>query len=507
MIASSSQDCFIRVHRIDKIEENEKILRKENTFSLNIENSRNDYRIFLETVLSGHEGWVSQVRWTSLNGSLGLLSASMDKTMIIWQPSTLSLSGIWMESVRVGEVGGNTLGFLGCALSPSLNMIVGYSFNGALHCWKRIDNLWQPYVVMSGHFDEVTDIAWEPEGKFILSCSADQTTRLHSIWSRNGAESWHELARPQIHGYDIKCLAMIDRHSFASGADEKVVRVFKATKCFANSLKKISKVDIWSEINSEETAHSASVPTLGLSNCAVNEPQQIGHQFKPEILETIPTEETLLQNTLWPEAHKLYGHVFEIFSLAASNDHRLLASASKASKAEHADIILWDLTQAKQIGRLSGHQLTVTRIRFSSDDRYIVSASRDRTWSLFQRQAMGDDYKRIAFSDKTNGIHSRIIWDIAFTYDIQYFCSVSRDKTAAFWAIQPDQWDSGSTLGPVSACGQPLLLTDSITAVDICKMTFSHNYLVALGLENGSICIYLWNKCSLWRHLLALNDR
>lgn len=54
-----------------------------------------------------------------------------------------------------------------------------------------------------------------------------------------------------------------------------------------------------------------------------------------------PTEEDLVQNTLWPEVQKLYGHGYEIYSLAASHDGNLLASACKATKPEHAAIIIW----------------------------------------------------------------------------------------------------------------------------------------------------------------------
>ena len=48
-----------------------------------------------------------------------LLTASMDKTMMVWEQTeeadTEDTDQVWMEKVRVGEVGGNTLGFLGAA--------------------------------------------------------------------------------------------------------------------------------------------------------------------------------------------------------------------------------------------------------------------------------------------------------------------------------------------------------------------------------------------------------
>ena len=39
---------------------------------------------------------------------------------------------------------------------------------------------------------------------------------------------WCEIARPQVHGYDMQCLSMLSRYRLASGADEKVsVHVLK----------------------------------------------------------------------------------------------------------------------------------------------------------------------------------------------------------------------------------------------------------------------------------------
>ena len=39
---------------------------------------------------------------------------------------------------------------------------------------------------------------------------------------------WCEIARPQVHGYDMQCLSMLSRYKMASGADEKV-KVFKTS--------------------------------------------------------------------------------------------------------------------------------------------------------------------------------------------------------------------------------------------------------------------------------------
>ena len=35
--------------------------------------------------------------------------------------------------------------------------------------------------------------------------------------------TWHEIARPQIHGYDIQCISFVDEWKYVSGSDEKVI--------------------------------------------------------------------------------------------------------------------------------------------------------------------------------------------------------------------------------------------------------------------------------------------
>lgn len=174
-----------------------------------------------------------------------MLSVSIDKSIIIWAPSE---DGVWMEQVRVGEVGGNSLGFYGGKFSSDGKSIFGHSYQGGFHIWHQLannENLWSPGVIIGGHFDEVRDLAWAPNGEFLLSVSADQTTRIHAPWRRSNDESdemvtWHELARPQVHGYDMQTIAILSRYKFASGAEEKIVRTFQASANFIENFRRIT---------------------------------------------------------------------------------------------------------------------------------------------------------------------------------------------------------------------------------------------------------------------------
>jgi elongator complex protein 2 len=189
LLASCSQDCYIRLWRI-KFNQSD----SENV----IKTRGGSFGVFVDSILTGHEGWVYSVNW-SIN-SLQLLSASLDKSMIIWEldPET----NLWVDKMRVGEVGGNTLGFYGGVFSPDGNSILGHGYNGAFHVWTNNNGEWEPCVTVGGHFREVTDLAWEPRGEFLVTVSHDQTTRIHAPWSKSDRPvTWHEIARPQTrHG-------------------------------------------------------------------------------------------------------------------------------------------------------------------------------------------------------------------------------------------------------------------------------------------------------------------
>lgn len=161
----------------------------------------------------------------------------------MWAPTE---DGVWLEQVRVGEVGGNSMGFYGGKFSHDGRSIMGHSYQGGFHIWNQDEEssqLWSSNVIVGGHYGEVRDLAWDHEGGYLMTVSADQTTRLHASWLQDGADpTWHELARPQIHGYDMQALALLSRYKFASGAEEKIVRTFQAPANFIENFRHISRV-------------------------------------------------------------------------------------------------------------------------------------------------------------------------------------------------------------------------------------------------------------------------
>lgn len=71
--------------------------------------------------------------WTQ---PLQLLTASLDKTVVVWAPEDRG-DGVWLEQDRMGEVGGNTLGFYGTKFGPRGNTILAHSYTGGFHIWNR----------------------------------------------------------------------------------------------------------------------------------------------------------------------------------------------------------------------------------------------------------------------------------------------------------------------------------------------------------------------------------
>lgn len=278
------------------------------------------------------------------------------------------------------------------------------------------------------------------------------------------------------------------------------------TKLFTTNPNQLQLKSDTSKINIQKTTLCQSQWTV----CLTSFNKLLACSTLFSFLSTVPpTEETLMQNTLWPEMQKLYGHGYEVFSLCATSDGKVLASACRATNEEHAQIILWNTSTWKQIQRLTAHQLTVTQMKFSPNDQYLLSVSRDRRWAMFENRTPPNDatevcnFELVAITDKKNGVHGRIIWTCDWTHDGRYFATGSRDAKVVAW--QRNETESKTSLGPYSSLSTlEFGKNDSVTAIAFATALIDSNYLAAIGLESG--CIHICTLNTNWTTLFTIDQ-
>lgn len=243
---------------------------------------------------------------------------------------------------------------------------------------------------------------------------------------------------------------------------------------------------------------AANVPALGLSNKAITSDAPAGNPYDPSftpsatatapaagtsasILDGLPhppLEDHLCRHTLWPEHEKLYGHGYEISALAASPDSRIIATAAKASTAEHAVIRLFETHGWRELKpSLPAHALTVTALSFSDDSRRLLSVGRDRAWAVFENRA--DAWQLVERRDKA---HTRMVLGAGWAPGGGAFATAGRDKCVKVWQRGPE--DSGYV------CVCTVKFEMPVTAVDYLGCAVGGKTWLAVGEESGALWLY-----------------
>ncbi|OBT97339.1 hypothetical protein VE01_04298 [Pseudogymnoascus verrucosus] len=526
LLSSASQDKYIRLWRIHQGKElpavaaagadpaagaflpGKSLSNKAHKFVAGSE----DYSATFEALLLGHEDWIYSTAWKRRENTLQLLSASADNSLSIWEQDPSS--SVWVSVTRLGEISaqkgsttatGSTGGFWTGLWSPNGDTVVCLGKTGSWRLWNRNpeSDQWMPNFGVGGHIRSVTGVAWSRRGDYLLSTSSDQTTRLHAKWIRGGGEpTWHEMARPQIHGYDLNCIDSLGESQFVSGADEKLLRVFSEPRAVAKLLQDLCGIE---GDNVQAMPDAANMPVLGLSNKAIEAMDDDQEMEKPSehdregldpatavhkstlVMNHPPLEDHLSRNTLWPEIEKLYGHGYEISALAASHDGSLVATACKASSLDHAVIRLFDTKTWNQVSPpLTAHSLTVARLRFSADDKLLLSVGRDRQWAIFERASEGGNEYKPLYADPKG--HSRMILDAAWAPGPEYiFATAGRDKQVKLWAKRGE----GSVEGGYAHVTS-IKEDGPVTAIDFAGALLQDNRSwLAVGTEAGRLAIYL----------------
>lgn len=331
-----------------------------------------------------------------------------------------------------------------------------------------------------GHSSNVNGVSFSPDGKRLVSVSADKTLKL---WRLDGT-LLQTLDEHTDQVYSVQYSP--DGEWIASAAGDNTIKLWDKTGRVVKTF----------------TGHSATVWFVTFSNDS-------------QLLATGSQDSTV---KLWSRDGKLLttfkGHQNAVYGAAISPDQTLIASASTDGTAK-----VWR-RDGTLLTTLTGHEGAVWAVTFSPDGEWLVTTGQDKTVRLWRVSQMSQAQTR---PEKTLSGHQSAIWGVTASPDGKFFVSTSVDQTAKVWnwqgehlqtlkghqgvvwgvAISPDSqtiatagWDQTIRLWRRT---HPLVQTietaeDAITSVDFS----STGDAIASSSLNGTV--RLWQRDG---HLLA----
>ena len=245
------------------------------------------------------------------------------------------------------------------------------------------------HVALQGHSDAILSLNLNPNGKKIVSGSADKTLK---VWD---ATTGKEILTINGHEGSVKSVSYSpDGKKIVSGSADKTIKVWDAeTGKEALTLK----------------GHSDEVWTASYSP----DGKKIASGSADKTIKVWDAE-------TGKEALTLKGHDWNVTKVNFSPDGKRIVSGSWDCK-----IKIWDSNTGKEIYNIEGINWSVTSVNFSPDGLRIVSSRWDNTIQVWD----GISCKEIlSFKGHTKRIH-----DVNFSPDGMKIVSGSYDGTVKVW--------------------------------------------------------------------------
>jgi WD40 repeat protein/energy-coupling factor transporter ATP-binding protein EcfA2 len=283
--------------------------------------------------------------------------------------------------------------------------------------------------VYNGHTEGINDIAFSADGKLVLTASWDKTVRL---WD---TATGRELKKFVGYANVITADFSQDEKQILTGSEDEPVSAFSLEGSYAVG---------YSETNNANQLWDIKTLTKTYSFSYSGPPNRLPIQFSPDgkyLLASYGKEIVLSDVASGQEVQIFRGHTDGVGGVALSPDDKYVLSASADRTAR-----LWDIETGQEVQRFSGHAASVYSVAFSSDGRRILTGGADGTVLLWDIEAHSElpilngkngDMFAVAFSPDgkhlaTNAISNQLrLWDISTRQALWS----TQDSGLALWAL------------------------------------------------------------------------
>jgi len=245
-------------------------------------------------------------------------------------------------------------------------------------------------TVLAAHTDSVLAACFSPDGRRLVSGSADRTVR---VWDVETGKVLATFPHDEIVG----CVALNREGLLATAAHDAAVRLWD----LSSGVPKGAIRNLDARLN---------------SMCFSPDGKRL---FTATHDGTVQSWDASSQRSIRTFAHQLE----LVSSVSVSPDGKLLAAGGKVSHS----ILLWDTETGLPLEALTGHESPVRCVQFSASGRLLASASDDqsvRLWDLSPRRCIA------AF----RGSHARI-FGVCFSPDDSMMASGDESGEVRLWDI------------------------------------------------------------------------
>lgn len=295
-----------------------------------------------------------------------------------------------------------------CAFSPDGRLIVASSEDGTLKVWESESGV--ELATLEGHAEGVNDCSFTADGRAIISASSDGTIRKWHV-PRQQAPRATPSVGPR-HRARINALAFsADGRRLLVGSGEEAFSGAMMDMCYG-------ELAVWDTQTWSRVLRAMEHDSIWITGCTF-------FGWDDSIAAAFNCQAALFDPQGGKTGEIEVGSPFLAAALAACGD--LLAIAGPLQEPDCAPLRLWHGRENREVATLHGHTGAVAVCTFSSDGKWLASASADgtvRVWDVASTACeyileCDSDATACAFSSDGNTLavtsaeHSVTLWDVS----------------------------------------------------------------------------------------------